>query len=69
MSETLSLGYKFGAWQIWFKKQFDLNIFVFHLKYGGKITNNSPTLLSKHRNKALFRVNDTTSPNDYYYHL
>ena len=36
MCKTFNVKYKFGAWQILFKKTFDLNVFISHMKYGRK---------------------------------
>ena len=37
MGNILKFKYKFGAWEILYKKLFDLNIFPSHMKYGRKI--------------------------------
>ena len=38
MGNTLKVIYKFGAWQTLYRKnQFDLNIFLFHMKNERKI--------------------------------
>ena len=39
MGNTLKVIYKFVAWKIFKKKPFDLNIFLFHMKYGRKMKN------------------------------
>ena len=39
MDETFELGYFLGTWQILLENPFDLNAFLFHMKYGRKITN------------------------------
>ena len=36
LGNTLKVEFNFGAWQILFKKTFDLNIFLSHMKYGRK---------------------------------